>query len=188
MKYFTQNNFAATLQYGHVSAIDPATHKVKVSLPALENTDTDWLPVITMGAYGNQFYALPDVGSLVVCLLNATGDGGVVLGAMYNEADATPSSDGEMWLKRFKNGTVISHNRNTGQVLVQTDGDVIVKSAKSVTLDTPNTIITGNVQILGNTIVAGTMTAAVNVVGGGVSLKSHTHGGVAGGNSRTGTP
>lgn len=179
---YAHNNLSATLQFGDVSEIDPTRHKVKVTFNSLGGMMSDWLPVITMGAGGNQFYALPDVGATCVCLMNANGDGGVVLGVIYNDKDTTPTSNGQMWVKRFSNGTIISHNRQNGQVIVQTGGDVLIKSAKQVTLDVPTTIITGNVQVTGK------LTASVDVVGGGVSLKSHTHGGVASGNSRTGTP
>lgn len=178
---YAHNNLSATLQFGEVSEIDPKSHKVKVTFNALENMQSDWLPVITMGAGGNQFYALPDVGATAVCLMNASGDGGVVLGVIYNDKDTTPTSNGELWVKQFSNDTVISHNRQNGQIIVETSGDVLIK-AKQVTLDTPNTVMTGNVAVQGK------LTASIDVVGGGVSLKSHTHGGVAGGNSRTGTP
>lgn len=178
---YTHNNLSATVQFGEVSEIDPKTHKVKVTFNALENMQSDWLSVITMGAGGNQFYALPDVGATAVCLMNAGGDGGVVLGVIYNDKDTPPTDNGELWIKKFTNGTTISHNRQNGQIIIETSGDVLIK-AKQVTLDTPNTVMTGNVQVTGK------LTANVDVVGGGVSLKSHTHGGVAGGNSRTGTP
>ncbi|MPY07414.1 phage baseplate assembly protein V [Moraxella catarrhalis] len=179
---YAHNNLSATLQFGEVSEIDPKSHKIKVALGALDGMVSDWLPVITMEAGGNQFYALPDVGATCVCLMNAGGDGGVVLGVIYNDQDTPPTNNGELWVKRFSNDTVISHNRQNGQIIVETSGDVIIKSAKQVTLNTPSTIITGNVRVQGK------LTASGDVVGGGVSLKSHTHGGVARGNSRTGTP
>lgn len=179
---YAHNNLSATVQFGEISEIDPKSHKVKVIFNALDGMASDWLSVITMGAGANQFYALPDVGATCVCLMNANGDGGVVLGVVYNDKDTPPTSNGELWVKRFSNDTIISHNRQNGQIIVQTTGDVLIKSAKQVTLDTPSTIITGDVQVTGK------LTANSDVVGGGVSLKSHTHGGVALGNSRTGTP
>lgn len=60
------HNFGATLQFGTVAEVDDKKHAVRVDLPALENLQTDWLPVITLGAGGNQFYCLPDVGSVCV--------------------------------------------------------------------------------------------------------------------------
>ncbi|STY93057.1 phage baseplate assembly protein V [Moraxella bovis] len=179
---YAHNNLSATLQFGEVSEIDPKSHKVKVTFNALENMQSDWLPVITMGVGGNQFYALPDVGATAVCLMNAGGDGGVVLGVIYNDKDTTPTSNGELWVKRFSNDTVISHNRQNGQIIVETSGDVLIKSANQVKLDTPVTECTGDMNV------AGTVRAGNDVIASGTSLKKHKHGGVAGGNSRTGTP
>lgn len=179
---YAHNNLSATLQFGDITQVDPATHKVKVAFNALDGMESDWLPVITMGAGGNQFYALPDVGAVAVCLMNAMGDGGVVLGVVYNDNDATPTSNQNLWIKRFNNGTLISHDRSSGQVTVKTDGAVLIKSASAVTLDAPTVVITGSLSVQEK------ITALGDVVGSGVSLKSHTHGGVSGGSSRTGTP
>ncbi|AKG11495.1 phage baseplate assembly protein V [Moraxella bovoculi] len=179
---YAHNNLSATLQFGEVSEINPKTHKVKVTFNALDGMTSDWLPVTTMGAGDNQFYALPDVGATAVCLMNASGDGGVVLGVIYNDKDTTPTDNGELWIKKFTNGTTISHNRQNGQIVIETSGDVLIKSANQVKLDTPVTECTGDMNV------AGTVRAGNDVVASGTSLKKHTHSGVAGGNSRTGTP
>lgn len=44
------HDFTATFQFGTVAEVDDKKHMVRVDLPALENLQTDWLPVITMGA------------------------------------------------------------------------------------------------------------------------------------------
>lgn len=46
----------------------------------------------------------------------------------------------------------------------------------------------GNLTINGNLIVNGTITATVDVIGGEISLKNHTHGGVQPGSGSTGAP
>ena len=200
-------DFGATLQFGTVSAVDDTRHAVRVQLPALEDMETDWLPVVSLGAGGNRFYALPDPGELAVCLLDARGEGGVCLGVIYNESDPVPESDRNIWCKRFANGTVIRHDRSSGQVMVDTPGDVLVKAAKQVKIQTPNTEITGDTAILGHLTYSAGMSAS-NAGGGvaasisgtaevqgdillnGVSLQAfverHTHPGDSGG--QTGTP
>ena len=49
------HDFGATLQFGVVAAVDDAKHSVRVTLPALENLQTDWLPGVSLAAGGNQF-------------------------------------------------------------------------------------------------------------------------------------
>ena len=141
------HDFTATLQFGTVAAVDAAKHAVRVTVPTLDDIQTDWLPVVSLGTGGNQFYALPDVGALAVCLLDARGEGGVCLGVIYNEQDGTPATDANMWLRKFSNGTVISHNRADGQVTVDTPGKVVIKAAAKVEIQSPETEITGNATV-----------------------------------------
>nr|WP_040669602.1 phage baseplate assembly protein V [Neisseria weaveri] len=194
------HDFTATLQFGIVSAVDEAAHNLRVRLPSLENMETDWLPMITPAAGGNRFYSLPDEGEQVVCLLDARGENGVVLGATYNTADKPPAASKDVWMRRFKNGTVIKHDRKTGNIDVQTQG--------TVTIAAPDTIITGNTTVMGLLTYQGGMSgsggagaAAVidgavqatgvissdsDVTANGISLTGHTHTGDSGG--ATGTP
>ena len=125
------HNFGATYQEGIVSAIDPKSHKVRCKIPALEDLETAWLSFLTPNAGGNQFYCLPDVGELVAILLDSRGESGCVLGTIYNEQDPTPVQNGEIWLKKFKNGTTIQHDRKSGHLTIHTSGKVIVKWLRS---------------------------------------------------------
>ncbi|SCB71901.1 MULTISPECIES: phage baseplate assembly protein V [Snodgrassella] len=202
--------FGATLQFGLVEAIDAGRHMLKVNIPALENMHTDWLPMLTAAAGGNCFYSLPDVGELVACILDARGESGVVLGALYNQSDTAPAQSNDMWVKQFSNGTVISHDRKSGEVCVQTSGTVVVEAdtvlvkASDITLDAPSTTATGSLLVQGKLTYQGGMAGSgggsaaasiagtIKVKGGdvvadGKSLKSHTHPDLTSG-GHTGTP
>lgn len=48
--------------------------------------------------------------------------------------------------------------------------------------------INGNINHTGDTTTSGTITGSTNVIGGGISLNSHTHGGVQTGGGSTGGP
>ena len=175
------HNFAATLQFGTVAAVDAAKHSLRVTLPALENLQTDWLPMITPAALGNQFYRLPDVGTLVVCLLDAQGEGGAVLGAIYNDADPAPASNADLHVLQYSNGTRIEHDRSTGNVLVKTSGKVLVQ-ASEVTLDAPQTTTTGNLLVQGSFTYQGGLTGsggtgAAAQIKGNIRIRGYVEGG-----------
>lgn len=53
---------------------------------------------------------------------------------------------------------------------------------------TGNLAIIGNITVTGDVTVSGTITGQIDVIGGGISLKNHTHSGVTAGTARTGTP
>lgn len=63
------------------------------------------------------------------------------------------------------------------------DGLVITLTGDGIQIVAP-----GGVAIEGDVTVTGTVTASEDVVGGGISLKSHKHGGVQAGGAQTGAP
>lgn len=100
----------------------------------------------------------------------------------------------------------IAHNigkTNEVEIRFKPNGDMIVNTpAKvevncntasitadtSITVDSPTTNWTGDVNLTGDITMSGTLTAIVDVLGGGKSLKTHTHGGVMSGGAMTTPP
>ena len=186
------HDFGATLQFGLVSAVDEAGHNLRVKIPALEDMETDWLPMTTPAAGGNQFYSLPDEGEQVVCLLDARGENGCVIGAIYSAADKPPASSKDKWVRRFKNGTIIEHDRKSGDVLVKTggvvtiDADAVVK--KTLTVEGLFTYTAGMSGKGGSGAAAkidGAIEATGDIKSKGISLPDHTHTGDSGGTTST---
>ncbi len=74
--------------------------------------------MITPAAGGNRFYSLPDEGELVVCLLDARGEGGCVIGAdcrCRRQRRPQPAAIcGCAALKTARH----THNRKSGDVVV----------------------------------------------------------------------
>lgn len=68
------------------------------------------------------------------------------------------------------------------------ENEIVVKSATKVTIDSPITETTGQLIVNGNAIVTGTMVVTGTIDGAGISLSTHTHGGVQAGNGNTGVP
>ena len=182
------HDFGATLQFGVVSAVDEAGHNLRVTIPALEDMETDWLPMTTPAAGGNQFYSLPDEGEQVVCLLDARGENGCVIGAIYSAADKPPASSKDKWVRRFKNGTIIEHDRQTGDVLVKTggvvtiDADAVVKKTLTVEgLFTYTAGMSGKGGSGASAKIDDAIEATGDIKSQGISLPNHTHTGDSGG-------
>ena len=186
------HDFGATLQFGVVSAVDEAGHNLRVTIPALEDMETDWLPMATPAAGGNQFYSLPDEGEQVVCLLDARGENGCVIGAIYSTADKPPASSKDKWVRRFKNGTIIEHDRKSGDVLVKTNGvvtinaDAVVKKTLTVEgLFTYTAGMSGKGGSGASAKIDGAIEATGDITSKGISLPGHTHTGDSGGTTST---
>lgn len=126
-------------------------------------------------------------------ILDARGEGGCVLGAIYNQQDPVPVMNGEMFMLKFKNGTTISHDRATGDVVIDAVGTVLVKSPSLITLDCPETKTMGNLLVEGSLTYMqgmtgnggkGGTTAVINgalktkggdITADNISLKNHVH-------------
>jgi len=195
---------APTLKFGTVSAVDEKTMRVRVRLPDLDNLRTDWLPVGVRKSKADKDYWLPDVGEHVAVLLDGRGEDGVVICAIFSEADAVPVASRDKWHRRFADGTTLDYDRKAHQLTVNCVGGITVVAAgqvlvqaPSVTLDTPSTTCTGDLlvqgkltyqggmagsggggaaaTIQGNVQVDGNVNASGTVMDGGGNSNHHSH-------------
>jgi len=89
---------------------------------------------------------------------------------MSNFAKAINNPKKRTWSHNTSD-TVIAHNIGTAnevEVRLKKDGGIAINTPTSVDID-------GDVNIKGDLNVTGTVTASVDVIGGGISLKNHTH-------------
>jgi phage baseplate assembly protein V len=211
----TLKEFGASFKFGAVSAVDAKTCRVRVRLPDYDNLRTAWLPVLQWKTLRDKHYHLPDIGEHVVVLLDGRGEDGVVLGAIFSSADAPPVSSGDKHHVRFDDSAEMEYDRHTHQltikggilkVVVETGVSILLKAEAKVTIDTPETEITGNLLVKkkltyqGGMAGSGSGGAAAeidgNIVHEGGSITSlgkvidgsHTHGGIVPGGDNTAPP
>lgn len=125
----------------------------------------------------------PGVGEQVVF---ACPDGdlasAVVLGSVWSDANPAPGSTTRA-VVQFDDGAVLAYDP------AETHADITLPAGATLTLVADGGIeITGDIAITGNVTLTGTLTADEDVIGGGKSLKTHTHTGVQAGAAQTGEP
>lgn len=149
------------LRFGTVETVDLAAATATVAFGDIVSPPLHWLQ------WSGDFrvWSPPSKGEQVL-LLCPEGDiaGGVFLRGLNCAAFPAPASDASHQL----------HGK---------DGLVIVLTAAGIQITAP-----GDVALTGNLNVIGTINASEDVLGGGISLKSHTHGSVQSGTSQTGAP
>ena len=159
-------NQTAKTRHGIVSSYDPATYSVNILLQPEEKL-TGWIPLVSPWV-GNGWgmFCPPSIGDAVeVSFQEGDQENGVAGWRFYNDEDRPlPCPSGEFWLVH-KSGSTLKFNN---------DGTI-----------TSNATAWNHV---GNVNITGTLTASVDVIGGGKSLKNHTHGGVQAGSGSTGVP
>ena len=153
------------MKIGIVNAVDQAACKVRVQFQAADSMVSDWLPVMQHKTLKDKFYFLPDLGEHVVCMMDENDEAGVVLGAIYSEADAPPASSPDLYHVTFSDGTVIEYDRAAHKLTAHVVGGTLdatvdvsatvtsplIKAVAStkVVCDTPLTECTGNLIVNG---------------------------------------
>lgn len=100
------------LRFGIVSQINPLLAQARVNFGDDDSTSF-WLPVLQTKTLKDKFYSMPDIGELVVCLMDENSEDGVILGAIYSTADV-PISQSEKELSiNLENGSSINANKDT---------------------------------------------------------------------------
>ncbi|QZD72860.1 phage baseplate assembly protein V [Pseudomonas sp. 3-2] len=154
------------LEYGEVTAIDHKTCRLRVRLDDRDGLQTYWLNIPQRNTQGTQRRPLmPELGEQVAVLLDADGVGGVYLGGIYSTAEPPPMVDEDTDYVRFSDGTVMSYDRaagvmtvsGVGTLILTCDRDITIESgesvlvvAPSVTLDSSQVTLNGDLQVIGN--------------------------------------
>lgn len=165
------------LQFGLVSSVDYLSCRVKVSLEEFDGLETWWLKVPQRHTKATKSRPLmPEIGEQVAVLLQRDGVNGVVLGGIYSTAEPPPVTDENTHYLRFSDGTILTYDREAHALVADCVGSALVKTATKVTvqagqpvlvvaprvtLDTPETILTGTLQVTGEV----TLAAGLQAVG-----------------------
>uniref|UniRef100_UPI0035C74EE0 phage baseplate assembly protein V n=1 Tax=Serratia quinivorans TaxID=137545 RepID=UPI0035C74EE0 len=155
-------------QVGTISAVDADKVQARVRLPECDNMRTNWLNVLQRNTQNNKDYWLPDVGEQVEVLLDANGEDGVILGAVYSDVDRPPFNDKAIRGTKYADGAEFSYNRDSHtltirggieHIVIECSLDVMVKTQHAV-IDAKETEIPGNLTVGGKTILKGGLEAS----------------------------
>ncbi len=174
-------------RFGTIAELDLAAARCRVKTGELVS---DWIPWFTPRAGTTIEWSPPCVGEQGM-LLCPDGDtiGACFLRGVYSDGFAAPDSGEHVHLVRFPDGTTVRYDDagHALEVTLASGGTVTLTADGGVTIN-GDTTINGNVEINGDVQVNGKLTATDDVVGGGISLKTHAHSGVQSGGSMTGPP
>lgn len=94
---------------------------------------SNWMPIAVIKATGDKIYFPFDINEQVYCLLDDSGETGVIAGALYNETNLPPTaSKGDLVLSFDNGAATIKYERNTKKISIQSQGDVEVTTTKNI--------------------------------------------------------
>ncbi|WP_197419566.1 phage baseplate assembly protein V [Burkholderia sp. TSV86] len=183
------------IRYGVIVGVDLVNARVMCDVGGLT---TDWLPWHTGRAGKTRHWSAPTVGEQVI-VFAPSGETtlGFVLPSFYQDAYPAPSNSADVDMVQFADGSTVRYDSASHALTVNVvgDGSVVVncqvatvRAAASVTLDTPQTNVTGNLSVKGSMNVQGegaggavsTFAGSIKINSGDVqadniSLKGHHH-------------
>ncbi len=162
------------LRYGTVASVDAASARVTVKVGEIETQPIRWL----LGPHGaTRAWSLPTVGEQVL-LLAPEGDieGAIALRGVAFQT-FPPAGNGKRELIRFEDGAEIAYDPEGHKL------EALLPDGATATIVAP-----GGITLDADVLVKGTLTAEIDVVADGISLKNHRHGQVQPGSGQSGKP
>lgn len=105
------------LRFGIVSQIDPINVQARVSFEDDESTSF-WLPIIQTKTLKDKFYAMPDIGEQVACLMDENSEDGVILGAIYSTEDVSTTQSEKQLSVNLEDGSYINADKENQTLTV----------------------------------------------------------------------
>ena len=105
------------LRFGIVSQIDPINVRARVNFEDDESTSF-WLPIIQTKTLKDKFYAIPDIGEQVACLMDENSEDGVILGAIYSTEDVSTTQSEKQLSVNLEDGSYINADKENKTLTV----------------------------------------------------------------------
>ena len=178
---------ANMIRIGTIAEVDHASQTARVSSGDLT---TDFLPWCAGRAGKRSDWSPRTIGEqvILVCPQGETTRG-FILGAYYSKANPPPDLGEHRHVSRYGDGAVISYDEEAHALhaTLPNGGTATLSADGGITLNGPVTI-NGETTINGNASIKGKAEATEDVIGGGVSLKTHPHKAVMAGSALSGPP
>ena len=118
---------SAAFRLGIVKDQDPSLGRLRVAFSEFDQMLSYWLPVVVPKTQNDKAYWLPDIGEQVVCLMDGRDEAGVVLGAVYSQADTTPVQSADKCHLGFKDGTAMEYDRAAHVLALSFQDTTVIK-------------------------------------------------------------
>lgn len=127
------------IRIGRVSSIDVNTNTARVAFSDKDDLVSGNLMTVNRGSMVDKDYWIPDIDEQVLCLMqpNASGKGlndGFILGSFFSAEDPQQESSADVRAVKFSDGTVVKHDRKTGNLTINATGDISIIAGGAVTI------------------------------------------------------
>lgn len=172
----TPGNSVSLPRFARVENYDPELHSIRVQIEP-EGVLSAWMPLGTLGVgSGWGVMVAPEIGTQAIVSFPEGDFSSGVVEALVFDLDHVPPKPA------LQPGEILIQHGSGSLLRFNKDGTVNLVSQGTLTSSAPTWNHTGDINV------DGTVTASTDVIGGGKSLKNHTHGGVMSGSDTSGPP
>ena len=127
------------IRIGRVSSIDVSTNTARVAFSDKDDLVSGNLMIVNRGSMVDKDYWIPDIYEQVLCLMmpNKSGQGlneGFIIGSFFSAEDGPQERSADVRAIKFGDGTVIKHDRSTGNLTINATGDISIIAAGTLTI------------------------------------------------------
>lgn len=188
-------DISSLLRVGTIVEVDLATARCRVAYGDPDSDDgeaeTGWIPWLAMRAGATRIWSPPSEGEQVLLLCpDGQLTAAIALPGIWRDLFPPPGSD-PADLIEWPDGARVLYDPDASemQITLPAGATLQLVSPGGVTLDAEGGFtLRGDVTIEGDVNVEGRIDAMGDIVGDGISLASHLHGGVQSGAAKTGVP
>lgn len=170
---------------GTVTHIDADNALMRLSVG---DNETDWVNIPAVAAGQVRVWRCPSIGEQYL-LISPSGDlaNAIPVMSLYSDANPSPSSNPDEIRIRYNDTDFCSINTSDSNIVLHLS-DMTAEAKTSITLDTPDTTLTGDLKVHGNIDCDNTIAAKTEVKAAGIKLTSHGHTNVENGRGTSGKP
>lgn len=110
------------LKFGKITSTDPAKARVRVEFQE-DRTVSFWLPVLMQNTGETKTFRLFSTGETVACLMDERCETGVVLGAIYTNANTPDDSATVRW--EFSDGAIFEYDAGLSKMTANISGTIM---------------------------------------------------------------
>lgn len=120
---------SAIARFGYVSDYDATRHMARIIFPDKDNLPSNWLPVLVHNSLRNQDNLHLDINEHVFCIMLGNGiETGIVVGAIYDDANKPENSDKDTRKIKFEDGTEILYDRKKHELNINCSGTININA------------------------------------------------------------
>lgn len=172
------------IRFGVIEGIDLSAKPSPLVTVRTGGLLTSWLPVQS-AASGNARDVHPPTAGEIALVFSPGGDTAqaCAITGFFSELFPVPDITENQWTRTFKDGAAFVYDDATHALTITLPAGATTKVLSDAGID-----LTGDINLTGNLKMTGKLTATGDVVGAGISLQAHKHGGIYSGGSQTSPP